>query len=247
VCLGAKRAARSRRGARPLTAEQVVGCGLELVDEVGLSGFTTRVLAERLGTYPATLYWHVGNRSQLLAAIVDRALGEVAVEPAGSVDWQEWLRRGARSYRAVLHRHPNLAPVVVSQLVVSAPATRLVEVVLSVLDRAGFRGQALAHAFNTYIGSLVGWVSAELSAPPPEAGTSWQQAFASAVAGLPPGEFPVIAANRAQLADAVFSLRWHGGAERPLDASFEWAVEAWVSGLARQLEGLDRDGAGTDS
>ena len=229
----------SRRGARPLTPGQIVTCGLELVDDVGLSGFTTRALAERLGTYPATLYWHVGNRSQLLAAIVDRALGEVAVDPPGSVDWQEWLRRGARSYRAVLHRHPNLAPVVVSQLVVSAPATRLVETVLSVLDRAGFRGQGLAHAFNTYVGSLVGWVSAELSAPPREAGNSWQDAFASAVAALSPGEFPVIAANRDQLADAVFSLRWHGGAERPLDASFEWAVQAWISGLARQLEDLD--------
>jgi AcrR family transcriptional regulator len=229
----------SRRGARPLTPGQIVTCGLELVDDAGLSGFTTRALAERLGTYPATLYWHVGNRSQLLAAIVDRALGEVAVDPPGSVDWQEWLRRGAWSYRAVLHRHPNLAPVVVSQLVVSAPATRLVETVLSVLDRAGFRGQGLAHAFNTYVGSLVGWVSAELSAPPREAGNSWQDAFASAVAALSPGEFPVIAANRDQLADAVFSLRWHGGAERPLDASFEWAVEAWIGGLARQLEDLD--------
>jgi TetR/AcrR family transcriptional regulator, tetracycline repressor protein len=245
--MGARRAAVPGRGARPLTPGRIVGCGLELVDEVGLGGFTTRALAERLGTYPATLYWHVGNRSQLLAAIVDRAIGEVAVEPAGSVDWQEWLRRAACSYRAVIHRHPNLAPVVVSQLVVSAPATRLVESVLSVLDRAGFRGEALAHAFNTYVGSLVGWVSAELSASPPEAGNSWQQAFASAVAALPPGEYPVIAANRDQLADAVFALRWHGGAERPLDASFEWAVEAWISGLARQLEGLDKGSAATDS
>jgi hypothetical protein len=90
-------------------------------------------------------------------------------------------------------------------------------------------------------------VSAELSAPPPEAASSWREAFASAVAALPPGEFPVIAANRDQLADAVFSLRWHGGAERPLDASFEWAVEAWIGGLARQLEGLDKGSAATDS
>lgn len=245
--MGAKRPAGSRGGARPLTPDQIVGCGLELVDEVGLNGFTTRALAERLGTYPATLYWHVGNRSQLLAAIVDRALGEVAVEPPGSLDWQEWLRRAARSYRVVIHRHPHLAPVVVSQLIVSAPATRLVETVLSVLDGAGFRGEALAHAFNTYVGSLVGWVSVELSAPPPEAGTSWQDAFASAVTALSPGEFPVIAANRDRLADAVFSLRWHGGAERPLDASFKWAVEAWISGLARQLEDLDTGSAATHS
>lgn len=230
-----------------MTPEQIVGCGLELVDEVGLGGLTARALADRLGTYPATLYWHVGNRSQLVAAIVDRALGEVVVEPPGSVDWQEWLRREARSYRAVLHRHPNLAPVVVSQLVVSAPATRLVESVLSVLELAGFGGEALAHAFNAYVGSLIGWVSAELSAPPAEAGASWRERFASAVAALSASEFPVIAANRDQLADAVLSLRWHGGAERPLDASFEWALQAWVSGLARQLEGLDKGSTGADS
>ena len=225
----------SDRHTRPMTPDQVVKEGLEFLDEVGLSGFTTRALAERLGTYPATLYWHVGNRSQLLAAIVDRALVEVEVGDPLSVPWKEWLRQGAREYRRVIHRHPNLAPLVVSQLIVSAPATRLVETVLAVLAVAGFEGEALAHAFNTYVGSLVGWVSAELAASPPDAGDAWREDFASTVHALPVDEFPVIAANRGHLADAVFSLRWHGGAERPLDASFESAVDAWVEGLASQL------------
>jgi hypothetical protein len=34
----------------------------------------------------------------------------------------------------------------------------------------------------------------------------------------------------------VLTLRWHGGAERPLDASFEAAVEMWIDGLAARLE-----------
>lgn len=226
----------SGRPARPLTPDQVVSAGLELLDEVGVAGFTARALAKRLGTYPATLYWHVGNRSQLLAAIVDRALGEVKVGDPGSVRWQDWLRQGAREYRRVIHRHPNLASLVVSQLIVSAPATQLVEAVLAVLDRAGFRGEALAHAFNTYIGSLVGWVSAELSATPADADSAWQEAFGARVGALPASEFPVIAANREHLADEVFALRWHGGAERPLDASFEFTVEAWIAGLAALLD-----------
>jgi hypothetical protein len=36
----------------------------------------------RPGTYPATLYWHVGNRSQVLAAIVEHVLGEMIVRDA---------------------------------------------------------------------------------------------------------------------------------------------------------------------
>jgi len=65
-----------------LTPGDVVAAGVELVDEAGLAGFTTRALADRLGTYPATLYWHVGNRSQVLAAIVEHVLGEMIVRDA---------------------------------------------------------------------------------------------------------------------------------------------------------------------
>lgn len=214
----------------------MVAAAVELVDEVGLAGFTMRALADRLGTYPATLYWHVGNRSQVLAAIVEHVLGEMNVGDPGSAGWREWLRAASGEYRRVVHAHPHLAPVLVSQLVVNAPATRLVETVLAVLDSAGFGGQDLAWAFNAYVGSLVGWVSVELAASPPDIGEDWQEAFASRVLSLPAEEFPVIAANREYLAGSVFTLRWHGGAERPLDASFGAAVEMWIDGLAARLE-----------
>ena len=126
---------------RPLTGEQIVEAGLSLLDEVGITGFSTRALAERLGTYPATLYWHVGNRARLLAAIVDRVLSELELLEPGSVPWPQWLRHGAREYRNVLHRHPNVGPLVGTQLTVSIPGIRLVEIVLSVLQEAGFRGR----------------------------------------------------------------------------------------------------------
>lgn len=163
----------SRRLDRPLTSEQIVEAGLSLLDQVGLTGFSTRALAERLGTYPATLYWHVGNRSRLLAAMVDRGLGELELLDPGSVPWQQWLRDAAREYRKVLHRHPNLGPVVATQLTVSVPGVRLVEIVLSVLEGAGFAGEDLADAYNTFVGSLIGWVSMELCSSPPDAERAW--------------------------------------------------------------------------
>ena len=220
---------------RPLTPDQVIEAGLNLLDEVGISGFSTRALSERLGTYPATLYWHVGNRSRLLGAIVDRVLSELELLDPGLVSWQQWLRQAAREYRRVLHRHPNLGPLVGTQLTVSVPGLLVVETILTVMEGAGFRGEALADAYNTYVGSLIGWVSLELCANPQDAEQDWYDEFAEAVHALEPDSFPVIASNREHLEDALFALRWHGGAERPLDRSFNFALEAWIEGLAAQL------------
>ena len=52
---------------RPLNCDEVVRVALDLLDEVGPSGFTMRAVATRLDTYPAPVYWHVGNRNRLLA------------------------------------------------------------------------------------------------------------------------------------------------------------------------------------
>jgi TetR/AcrR family transcriptional regulator, tetracycline repressor protein len=111
------------RRVRPLTADDVVGAGVWLLDEGGLASFRMRSVAERLGTYPATVYWHVGNRAQLLARIVDKVLQEIVVPDAG-LAWQEWLALLAREYRRVMHRHPQVAGLVAAQLLVSPPGMR---------------------------------------------------------------------------------------------------------------------------
>ena len=214
-----------KRPPRPLTSDDVVRAALDLLDEVGPSGFTMRAVATRLDTYPATVYWHVGNRNQLLARAVDHALEQIEVPDPAVMPWRDWLAQVARAYRGVLHRHPNLAGLVASQLI------------LAVLNHAGFEGASLAHAYNTYVGSLVGWVSVELSADPGEAGEGWQEEFAATVRELPAAEYPTIAANVEHLADSIIALRWHGGAERPMDSSFEAALGAWLSGLASQMPG----------
>ena len=105
-----------------------------------------RSLAERLGTYPATVYWHVGNRARLLALVADRVLEEIEAPDAARLPWRDWLASLAREYRRVMHRHPNVAGLVGSQLVVSPPGMQLVETILAVLADAGFAGQALGGA-----------------------------------------------------------------------------------------------------
>jgi TetR/AcrR family transcriptional regulator, tetracycline repressor protein len=224
---------RPRRG-RPgsLAADDVVRAGLELLDERGLAGFTMRSLAERLGTYPATVYWHVGNRDKLLAAVVDQVLAGMEVPDASRMGWQDWLESLAREYRRVMHRHPNVAGLAAAQLLVSPPAMRLVEAVVAVLAGAGLEGQVLAGAYNAYVGSVVGWVSVELCAAPTDSDQSWQDNFARSVRGVRAVEYPVIAANLDYLAGTSIALRWQGGSQRPMDAAFETALRVWVAGIA---------------
>jgi TetR/AcrR family transcriptional regulator, tetracycline repressor protein len=236
--LGERRANQPRRGrARPLTGDDVVEAGLRLLDERGLSGFTMRSLAEGLGTYPATVYWHVGNRAQLLARVVDRVLAEIEVPGPGRLAWQEWLASLAREYRRVMHRHPQVASLVGSQLLVSPPSMRLVETVLAVLAEAGISGPALAGAFNAFAGSVIGWVAVELCAAPADAAEGWQDDYARTVRGVQAAEYPVIAANLDHLAGQVIALRWQGGAQQPMDEGFEAALRMWIAGVAALRQG----------
>lgn len=216
---------------RVLDQDQVVAVALELLDEVGLDRFTMRALADRLGTFPNTVYWHAGNRDRVLALVVDKALSHITVPDPNQVAWQDWLNLAAHEYRRVLHAHPNTAALVASHVLVSPPTLGLVEAVLSVLASAGYSGPALAHAYNAFVGSLVGWVSVELATTQREP-ADWQTEFARTLTTLDPQQYPTIFTNHAHLADQAIALRWHGGSERPLHDSFDAAVRIWLDGLA---------------
>lgn len=224
----ADRRRRAPRAAAPLTANDVVQAALALIDEVGVAGFTMRALAARLGTYPATLYWHVGNRNEILARVLQLVMGEMEVPPPASIAWDEWLAHVAREYRAALHRHPNTAVLALYPLDASPD---FVEAMLAALSSGGFHGESLADAFNAIVGSVAGWVAVELSAAGGESDQQWQDDFERRVRGLSAEEHPTITSNIDYLADETFTLRWHGGAQRPLDRSFDAAVAVWIDGL----------------
>jgi len=228
--MSGKQGSKGRRSnsVTPLGPDAVVAAAIGLIDQAGVTGFTMRALADRLDTYPATLYWHVGNRNEILARVLQVVMEEMDVPDPSSMRWDLWLARVATEYRRALHAHPNVAVLALYPLL-TAPT--LVEAILNALHRGGFRGPALAGAFNAFTGSVTGWVAVELSAGGGESDQKWRADFEARVRALSPTEFPTIASNLADLADEVFTLRWHGGDEKPLDRSFEAALRVWISGL----------------
>lgn len=228
--MSGKRGGKDRRSAAatPLGPDAIIAAAIGLIDEAGVTGFTMRALADRVDTYPATLYWHVGNRNEILARVLQVVMDDMDVPDPSSMRWDLWLERVASEYRRALHAHPNAAVLVLYPLL-TAPT--LVEAILHALHRGGFRGPALASAFNAFTGSVTGWVAVELSAGSGESDQKWRHEFETRVRALSPVEFPTIASNLNDLADEVFTLRWHGGDEKPLDRSFEAALRVWISGL----------------
>ena len=59
-----------------LQADVVIRAGLDLLNEVGADGLTTRKLAERLGVQQPALYWHFKNKRALLDRLGEAMLSE---------------------------------------------------------------------------------------------------------------------------------------------------------------------------
>lgn len=224
--------ARSRRSDAEFSEEVIVRAAVEILDEAGVTGFTMRALARRLETYPATLYWHVGNRNAVLARVYQLVLEEMQI-PAAQGGWESWLAVVAREYRRVMHRHPNAASLVLYPIVTSAD---LVEAILACLEDAGFRSEALAGAFNMFVGSVTGWVAIELSPANGESDEKWSDDLETQVRAAANDDHPTIARQADHIIGEVISLRWQGGAEQPMDRSFEFALAGWLSGLKMFLD-----------
>jgi len=85
-----------------LDRRTIAAAALDLLDEVGLEGVTTRRLAERLGVRGPSLYWHFKTKDLLFDHMADAMFADaIAVDDAvlKTRAWDEWLAAGARVIR----------------------------------------------------------------------------------------------------------------------------------------------------
>jgi AcrR family transcriptional regulator len=214
----------------------VVRASLDLIDERGIEAFSVRAVAARLGIFPNAVLWHGVSREAILAGVTALALQDLArFEPSG--EWQADIRRFAAMIRADIHRHPNVAPLIGSQLSSGGEANfPVVEMLLGIFSRAGLAGEALVAAYNVFVANVIGFVTVELAALP-RAKEAWARALRTAIETVDDATYPLIAHNRATLANNAFALRWRAGGEQPLDAAFDAAIEAMIAGIRATLVG----------
>ncbi|WP_244931925.1 TetR/AcrR family transcriptional regulator [Nocardioides sp. W7] len=101
----------ARRGPKQkLSVDQVVDAAIELADRDGLAALSMRGLAQHLGLGAMTLYSYVPGRNELIALMVDQAIGEAEL-PELPVELRGRLELVARQQYDVCRRHPWLLEV----------------------------------------------------------------------------------------------------------------------------------------
>jgi TetR/AcrR family transcriptional regulator, tetracycline repressor protein len=218
-----------------LTEQKVVAAALEQIDAVGLSKFSLRDVARALDVYPTAVYWYVKGRDELLGRVVAYATRDVT-PPAVGADWKACLREMFNRYRQAIQQHPNIAPLIGTQLRANGGIRAdLIERVLSLLVAAGFSDELLVDAYNVVIGALVGFISQELAAMPSENPGKWAELHRKRVSTMDVMEHPTLARYLPKLANKAFIVRWSNGVEVPLDSSFDMFVDVIILGLEQKL------------
>ncbi len=228
-----------KRGARaevPITAELIVDTAFRMIDERGADGFSMRAVATELGVFPATLYWHVGDKAQLLGLVELRWVQGILL-PDELTDWRAWMHELARRYRAHARRHPNVARLVTVERARNVASLEIPDAIIGTLAQLGL-GDRLVHAYNALMGAVRGFVVLELSTvtdpmPPEQA-----EEMEAELRGVDADRFPNLTQHFHLFADRALSIRWSDSSQRSLDDSYEFLIQLLLDGIARQVEGL---------
>jgi AcrR family transcriptional regulator len=206
------------RGRPALPLDRILVAALELVDEQGADALSMRSLAQRLGSGTATLYRHFGSRSELVALVVDRMIGEIDVRAIASLPWQHACMSFAQSMFDALGQHGNVASLLIGHVPVGPNALAQRELVLSVLLVNGFTPATAAHAYATVSRYVLGF-AIQLSGST-VADDQRDAEVSAAFHRLDPSRYPATVAAADEL-------------PVPLEEEFEFGLRLIVAGLER--------------
>ncbi|MFH8387263.1 TetR/AcrR family transcriptional regulator [Kitasatospora sp. NPDC018058] len=137
---------RARPAKAPLSRDVIVRTGLAILDRDGLDALTMRRVAKELDTGPASLYVYVANRDDLMAAMLDEALGHVPLTSEGT--WQERLRALVTAAIEAMSRHEGLAHVALGAIPTGDNALLVLDRVLALLKQGGLDDTTAAWAVD---------------------------------------------------------------------------------------------------
>jgi AcrR family transcriptional regulator len=155
------RTARSQR--QPLTRGRVIDAALRVMDREGLDAVSMRRVGHELGVEAMSLYNHVEDKEDILDGICERVMADFEF-PERADTWEETCRRGARAWRNLLKKHPDVIKLFASERgpVRSPESMRPMEFALRLLHEPGLSERDTAQAFHAFGGYIQGFVMMEL-------------------------------------------------------------------------------------
>jgi AcrR family transcriptional regulator len=216
----------SRRAPRSLSREAILDAAMTVLDAEGLDAVTMRRVATELGTGPASLYAHVADKEEMVAALLDRVIGEVSLPTLDAGRWQEQVKELAREARAAFGRHRDIARATLGEVPTGENAMTVSERLVSILLAGGVSEQVAAFSvdiLSLYFSSVA--YEESIESFDKYLGEAYHLQLRDFFASLPPSRFP----NLHAMAVALTSGE---GDER-----FEFGLDLLVRGIASTVTG----------
>ncbi|BBZ61616.1 TetR/AcrR family transcriptional regulator [Mycolicibacterium monacense] len=144
---------RQRRERGSINPEDIIKGAFELAEEVSVDNLSMPLLGKHLGVGVTSIYWYFRKKDDLLNAMADRALRQIAFEApyVDAANWRESLHNHAHNMRKTFLASPILCDLVLIRGALSTKALRLgleqIEAAVSGLVGAGLSPE---DAFDTY-------------------------------------------------------------------------------------------------
>ncbi|CAM4245229.1 TetR/AcrR family transcriptional regulator [Kibdelosporangium persicum] len=161
----ATRDRRPQRRNQVLSREQIIDAAIGLLDSGGEGALTVRALSERLATGSGAIYYHVGNRDQLLDTATETVItSALETESSQAVATpEEEIRRVALAlFDAIAEHHQWLATRLTLQIVRNPAGPVTVEIFERIGRQVGALGVPRASWFDatsTLVHYILGAVS----------------------------------------------------------------------------------------
>jgi AcrR family transcriptional regulator len=198
----------------------VLRAAVELTDAGGLEALSMRRLARELGVEAMSLYNHVANKDEILAGMMEIAVGEIDL-PSDESDWKAAMRRSAISTRDVLRRHPWASSLWMSRRSGGQAELRRTDWMLRTLREAGLPNDLVYHALHILEAYVLGATVQHQSFP--YRGEELASLASTFLQQLPADEYP----------DLVEHVRQHLDPPPGSEGGFELGLDLILSGLER--------------
>jgi AcrR family transcriptional regulator len=215
------------KGPKPgLTLERIVAGAVAIADAEGLAAVSMNRVAKELRTGAMSLYRYVESKQELVALMIDAAIGEVPPTPATD-GWRARLERWAWATVTAMRTHPWAANAPIAGPPLAPHAVAWFEDALAALQDTGLteaEKPSVVLLLSGYISNHVTVMAQVGESFLAEAGDAAMRGYADTLRALTdPERFPAL---HAVLDSGVFDRA------DPPDAEFDFGLQRILDGVA---------------
>ncbi|WP_158888222.1 TetR/AcrR family transcriptional regulator [Amycolatopsis anabasis] len=209
---------RPARKPRPaLTVERIARAAIALADAEGMGAVSMQQVASKLDVTKMALYRHVSSKAELVAVMIETAVGEPPDLAGSSGDWRAKLEEWAAGMRSTWQRHPWLPVATVGQRAMGPREIGWTECAVGALAGTGLDGAERMDAVFLLSGHIRNTQSAGTAGTQPWTSERRLSPIITELMRRHGDRFPELVAAADSTGDAPHDNGWEFGLRRILD------------------------------